>query len=426
MTNQENNSPEIQQDVPTPSEIAVDVGFTADVPATQEELLERGIGVDTTPNQEPPAFPFEKTEPTLDAIIGLLHQYDADDRLHEFAVFLSNQDLLKAGINIKISEDRRTITVIDTKAGDPTPEEPIVTVDASFTIPVHEEDDLQDLAFVYSNGYYGQEQVLAIAIASDTFERRQLETIKEAVAGFASGKYGEATFQITRGAYASGLQYVEFDQQTPEGIVKGQVIYNALLQPLPSYRTLDLRALDTLPEQSYGKTALSFPSDAIWDQQSQSITLTREHDGGTVNAIYVPLAAIDHNKLYHELLADLPRPVEIYNNEQGKSVLALEETFDGATIHTFQFSHGSQTDLSDRVSMGRDAVYAEQLIAALIHRYQEVDKVIPHPANEQSIQLLKQVVEIQQARTLERQQQAAQVSTDEEEPNSQSPENDEF
>ena len=220
MTNQENNSPEIQQDAPTASEIAADVGFTTDVPATQEELLERGISVDTTPNQEPPAFPFEKTEPTLDAIIGLLHQYDADNRLHEFAVFLSNQDLLKAGINIKISEDRRTITVIDTKAGDPTPEEPIVTVDASFTIPVHEEDDLQDLAFVYSNGYYGQEQVLAIAIASDTFERRQLETIKEAVAGFASGKYGEVTFQITRGAYASGLQYVEFDQQTPEGIVK--------------------------------------------------------------------------------------------------------------------------------------------------------------------------------------------------------------
>ena len=243
-----------------------------------------------------------------------------------------------------------------------------------------------------------------------------METIKEAVAGFASGKYGEVTFQITRGAYASGLQYVEFDQQTPEGIVKGQVIYNGLLQPLPSYRTIDLRALDTLPEQSYGKTALSFPFDAIWDQQSQSITLTRGHDGDTVNAIHVPLPAIDHNKLYHELLADLPRPVEIYNNEQGKSVLALEETFDGATIHTFQFNHGSQTDMSDRVSMGRDAVYAEQLIAALIHRYQEVDKVIPHPANEQSIQLLKQVVEIQQARTLERQQQAAQVATDEEAP----------
>ena len=47
MTNQENNSPEIQQDAPTASEIAVDVDFTADVPATQEELLERGINVDT-------------------------------------------------------------------------------------------------------------------------------------------------------------------------------------------------------------------------------------------------------------------------------------------------------------------------------------------------------------------------------------------
>ena len=55
-------------------------------------------------------------------------------------------------------------------------------------------------------------------------------------------------------------------------------------------------------------------------------------------------------------------------------------------------------------------------ILMLTAKGQEVDKVIPHPANEQSIQLLKQVVEIQCVRTLERQQQALQDSTDEEAP----------
>lgn len=55
-------------------------------------------------------------------------------------------------------------------------------------------------------------------------------------------------------------------------------------------------------------------------------------------------------------------------------------------------------------TVGVNGIYSEQILAMLIHRYEALDREMPHPANLSTIKCLKEALNYQQSRYSARQQ----------------------
>lgn len=91
-----------------------------------------------------------------------------------------------------------------------------------------------------------------------------------------------------------------------------------------------------------------------------------------------------------------PRLTEIKVWEDGRAVGYLREKFDNSNFDSYVFRHPDGQ--VDQVTLGAKAVYNEQLIEALIHRYTTLNEEMPHEANVRTKALLEEILEIQSAR----------------------------
>lgn len=98
-------------------------------------------------------------------------------------------------------------------------------------------------------------------------------------------------------------------------------------------------------------------------------------------------------------------PEMVYEDPTGRQVAVIKETFDDVEYLTYVLSHG-QDNLHDQITLGPKAVFNEQLIAILIHRFKKLDSEIPHQANKDAIAALEGILVGQAARYAERQAEA--------------------
>lgn len=98
-----------------------------------------------------------------------------------------------------------------------------------------------------------------------------------------------------------------------------------------------------------------------------------------------------------------PTPVQtdVYSDDTGRSVTAFNETYMGMSFDTYILAHGD-SDMADRITMGAKAIWNEQLIHVLKHRFTKLQAAIPHDANVKTLELLDQILAVQASRYSER------------------------
>jgi hypothetical protein len=98
-----------------------------------------------------------------------------------------------------------------------------------------------------------------------------------------------------------------------------------------------------------------------------------------------------------------PTPVQtdVYSDDTGRSVTAFNETYMGMSFDTYILTHGD-SDMADRITMGAKAIWNEQLIHVLKHRYTALQAAIPHEANVKTLALLDEILAVQASRYSER------------------------
>lgn len=98
------------------------------------------------------------------------------------------------------------------------------------------------------------------------------------------------------------------------------------------------------------------------------------------------------------------RPEEIFMGHGGRGVAYLNESFNGVEYDTYVLSHGEETELMDQLTLGAKAIWNEQLIAVLKHRYTKLQEELPHEANVRTLELLDEIIAVQAARYQQREQ----------------------
>jgi len=92
----------------------------------------------------------------------------------------------------------------------------------------------------------------------------------------------------------------------------------------------------------------------------------------------------------------VPKVVDLVDYEDGRAVGYLHEIFDGANYDTYLLRHPDGQ--VDRITFGKDAVFDEQILEALLHRYTVTQTRQAHPCNEKALTLLEQLLELQKER----------------------------
>lgn len=98
------------------------------------------------------------------------------------------------------------------------------------------------------------------------------------------------------------------------------------------------------------------------------------------------------------------RPEEIFMGHGGRGVAYLNESFNDVKYDTYVLSHGDETGLMDQLTLGATALWNEQLIAVLKHRYTKLQEELPHEANVRTLELLDEIIAVQAARYQQREQ----------------------
>lgn len=143
-----------------------------------------------------------------------------------------------------------------------------------------------------------------------------------------------------------------------------------------------------------------------YDEENSSVTIrgidvTAETANDVGTLMVVPYEEVNYNSPIMETLGLVPpgqtKPVLIYSDDTGRQIAHIEETFDDVTYDTYVLSHG-QGNLTDQLTLGANALYNEQLLEVLIHRYTKLNADLPHTANEKTIKLLEQIKTLQAER----------------------------
>lgn len=146
---------------------------------------------------------------------------------------------------------------------------------------------------------------------------------------------------------------------------------------------------------------------ASFNSENNTIFITTKGElaENAATAVVVDVVAMEEVNWNDKALIDAgiaptaPAAVELKAWADGRGLAYLRENFDNVNFDSYIFRHPDGQ--FDQVTFGARAIYNEQVIEALIHRYTTLNEEMPHEANVRTKALLEEILEIQSARYAE-------------------------
>ncbi len=267
-------------------------------------------------------------------------------------------------------------------------------------------------------GTRGKEGYLALWLAPHGQAYDDLQELRKLIVGLHNDPTVKSLhLNLTDAAMKTGYLI----EETEAGFCIGQVpVWRSEEDPLwQNRRLLDLLDLSAATEEIFlNNLSLTLAKgedqgySISYDKEQNSIVISKqgaEDLGVTLQFNFGAYEEVNYNSPVLAAKGLVPpgasHPELIYD-EGNRRVAVVKETLNGSTYLTYVLQHGQET-IHDQITLGREAIHNEQLLAVLEHRFTMLNEELPHEANVKTLALLKEIKELQAQRYQERAEEAA-------------------